>query len=269
MVMLTASETEQLTDEAAQFAPNSPFAEAFQLQPDREEREYEGVPVGSLESPFRAEYEMQSEGSSASPEREAYANLVAGLHDSEFTEALYELAAEAWTSYEQQYGEAEAASPTEVEAYLERYMAPIGTEAEALFERLGEQYAQHDISTLTESEVDRLFESLQPSFGHLSPAFENWLGSLWKKAKSAVKGAVSLAKKGIAAVGKILPLGWIFNKLKALIKPLLKRVLQFAIGRLPTPLQPVAKKLASKLFGEAGSLGDRAPGRDGRRSEHR
>jgi hypothetical protein len=256
VVTFAGTETEEFTEESAQFAPISPFAEAFQLQSEADGREYEGAPVASLESPFRAEYEMLAEGSAASPEREAYENMVASLHDTEFSEALYEIAAEAWTTYEQQYGESEAASSTEVEAYLERYMAPLGTEAEALFERLSEQYAQHDISTLTENEVDRLFETLQPSFGHLSPGFENFLGGLWKKAKSLAKGAVSLAKRGIAAVGKIIPLGFIFDKLKALIKPLLKRVLQFAIGRLPGPLQPVASKLAKKLFGETGEVSE-------------
>ena len=31
----------------------------------------------------------------------------------------------------------------------------------------------------------------------------------------------------------------------------MRRVLQFAIGRLPTPLQPVARKLAARFFGES------------------
>jgi hypothetical protein len=52
-----------------------------------------------------------------------------------------------------------------------------------------------------------LFESMQPSFEHLSPAFENLFGGLWNKVKSVAKGAVNLARKGIAAVGKIIPLG--------------------------------------------------------------
>src|SRR5713226_9438008 len=103
---------------------------------------------------------------------------------------------------------------------------------------------------MTETEIDRLFETIQPNFGHLSPAFENFLGSLWRKAKKIASGAVNLVKKGIAAVGKIIPLGWIFDKLKGLVRPLLKRVLQYALGRVPAQLRPYAEKLANRLFGE-------------------
>ena len=44
--------------------------------------------------------------------------------------------------------------------------------------------------------------------GFLPEAFEQFLGGLFNKAKSLVKGAVNLAKKGIQAVGKVLPIGW-------------------------------------------------------------
>jgi hypothetical protein len=57
---------------------------------------------------------------------------------------------------------------------------------------------------------------------------------------------VALAKKGISLAAK-LGLGPILEKLKALVKPLLKRVIQTAIGKLPVALQPVARKLAERL----------------------
>jgi hypothetical protein len=248
----TAAET-QFSTEA--YAPASPFAETFHLTADgfggEAEASYESFGAGSgLESPFRSEYAGGESESAGAPERAEYETLVASLFESEFSEALYELSAEAATVMHEQLGEREYESPGETELLVERYMAPLGNEAEAVFERLSEQYAQHDVSTLSEDEVDRLFESMQPSFEHLSPGFENFLGGLWRKAKSLAKGAINLAKKGIAAVGKIIPLGWIFDKLKKLIRPLLKQVLKYAVGRLPTPLQPVARRLADRLFGE-------------------
>ena len=97
-----------------------------------------------------------------------------------------------------------------------------------------------------------IFETIQPGYGHLSPAFEGFLSGLWNKAKSIAKSAINVVKSGVAAVGKFLPLGWIFNKLKPLIKPLLQRVLQFALDRLPAPLRPIASKLAARLFGKIG-----------------
>jgi hypothetical protein len=67
-----------------------------------------------------------------------------------------------------------------------------------------------------------------------------------------VKGAVNLAKKGIAAVGKILPFGKIFSALRNLVQPLLKKVLQMALNRLPVAVRPIAQRLADKLFSREG-----------------
>ncbi|MCX9077283.1 MAG: hypothetical protein OIN84_04830, partial [Candidatus Methanoperedens sp.] len=58
--------------------------------------------------------------------------------------------------------------------------------------------------------------------------------------------AVALAKKGISVAAK-LGLGPILERLKALVMPLLKRVIQTAIGKLPVQLQPMARKLAERL----------------------
>ncbi|MEU2125757.1 hypothetical protein [Nocardia niwae] len=173
--------------------------------------------------------------------------MVSSLYEMEFGEALYELAADAAATLGEQSEEVQA---RDGEQFLEHYMTPLVTEAEAMLDRYAEQYMQHDITTSSEDELDRLFESIQPSFEHMSPAFENFLGKLWKKAKAVARGAVRLAKKGIAAVGKIIPLGWIFGKLKKLIRPLLKRVLKLALGRLPVALRPAARKLAGRLFRE-------------------
>jgi hypothetical protein len=58
-----------------------------------------------------------------------------------------------------------------------------------------------------------------------------------------VKKVASKAWQGIKKIG----LGPILAKIKALIKPLLDRVLQKAIGKLPEVLQPAAQRLAEKL----------------------
>jgi hypothetical protein len=55
--------------------------------------------------------------------------------------------------------------------------------------------------------------------------FENFLGGLWNKVKALAKGAVNVARKGIAAVRTVIPLGRLLDKLKQLIKPLLRRIL--------------------------------------------
>jgi hypothetical protein len=68
-------------------------------------------------------------------------------------------------------------------------------------------------------------------------------GKLFKKIGKAVKTVAGKAWQ----VAKKLGLGPIFNQIKALIRPLLNRVLQMAIGKLPEAVQAAAQKLAEKL----------------------
>ena len=83
----------------------------------------------------------------------------------------------------------------------------------------------------------------------LSPAGEEFLGALVRKAKSVVKFVGNAAKSVGKVAGKLM--GQILGKLRGLIRPLLRRVLSFAIGRLPAPLQPAARALATRITSEA------------------
>jgi hypothetical protein len=236
--------------ETEAFAPLSPFSETFQPGEAEDGRAAGALPVTvGLESPFRSEYVGDAAGTVPSRESAAFQTFASSLYEAEFSEALYELAADAATALHEQHGELASEASGEAGQFLERYMAPLVTEAENQFGGLAERYAQYDIGSLSEAEVDRLFESLQPDWGHLSAASENLFGSLWKAAKNMGRAVVRGVKAGVAAVGKIVPLGWIFGKLKELIRPLLQRVIQFALNQLPAALQPAAQKLADRLFG--------------------
>ena len=251
--MLTESFTYAPPAESESFTPVSPFSETFSLgetDNGRSGAATEAFMAGTgLESPFRSEYVGDAADRGPSRESAAYQTFLSSLYEAEFSEALYEMAAEAASALQEQHGELATEAPGEAEQFLERYMAPLATEAEAQFERLAEQYAQYDIGTLTEAEVDRLFESMRPDFGHLSAASENLFGGLWKAAKNVGRAAVRGLKAGVAAVGKIVPLGWIFDKLRGLLPRLFKRVVQFALNKIPESLRPHAQKLADRLFG--------------------
>ena len=76
------------------------------------------------------------------------------------------------------------------------------------------------VDSVSESEIESAFGSgaerrrpRQP--GHY--AQEQFFKKLLDKAKKVVKGAVKLAKKGIKAVGKLLPTGKIFAALRKLV----------------------------------------------------
>ena len=67
-------------------------------------------------------------------------------------------------------------------------------------------------------------------------------------------GAIKAAKSGIAAVSKIMPLGIILRKLAALARPLLTRVLKFALNKLPVEYrdpainQPLSRDECERTF---------------------
>ena len=82
---------------------------------------------------------------------------------------------------------------------------------------------------------------LKSDHSGLSPAQEQFFGSVFNKVKNAVK-------KGIEIAGKLLPVNFILGKLKGLIRPLLDRVLKFAIGKLPKNLQPYAQTLVKEIL---------------------
>lgn len=63
---------------------------------------------------------------------------------------------------------------------------------------------------------------------------------------------MKLASKGASLLAKISPIHIILGKLKALVRPLLERVLRFAINRLPVAIRPVAQQLAKRLLNKAG-----------------
>ena len=61
-------------------------------------------------------------------------------------------------------------------------------------------------------ELESLFESMKPDSGVLPEAFEQFLGGIFNKATKLVRGAVKLAKRGIKAVGGLLPAQWVLTQ---------------------------------------------------------
>ena len=206
-----------------------------------------------LESPFLPEYWTGEEGEAASPATAELVELLERLWDHEFDELTLQLAQEAAAAVDERLPEGEApGDPVARERFVEGWLEPLHEHAERLLESVGDAVVEQDVATLSEEELDSLLARLEVGPTDLSPTFEGFLGGLLKKAKKLAKGAWRLAKKGIAAVGKVLPIGILLGKLKALVKPLLKRVLSSALGKLPPDLRPVATQLAKRMLGAAG-----------------
>jgi hypothetical protein len=209
-----------------------------------------------LSSWYEAEAPFRDEGGTVEgygPEAEEFAQFLAELRDEEFDEAIKGLANEASELYQEQLvGESGALGPppAEAERLLEAHFEPVVREAEMLLEKMAEDVGRHDLSAMSETEVDNFLNRYEAPAGQLSPHSELFMENFLGKLKRAVKGAVNLVKKGIS-VAATLGLGPILAKLKRFVRPLLKRVLKFALNKLPATLRPAAEQLAKRFLGKA------------------
>lgn len=232
----------------AAFVPESPFLETpWSPSTETEAQDIESRLL-EADSPFLHErYSFEP----ASPMEAEFSQLLAEMYDESFNDVVREMGAEAISQNLSQFSaevQENAASMPQAERFLNEHFAPLAERAESMLEQFAEALGRYDVRTLTEAEIDRIAEQFHPTEGEAAPLFEQFLGKLWNKAKSLAKGALNLAKKGIGALAKF-GLGPILKKLKQFVWPLLKRVIQFAIGKLPSNLRPLAQKLASKLLG--------------------
>ncbi|MFL5787982.1 MAG: hypothetical protein ACJ748_08010, partial [Flavisolibacter sp.] len=204
-----------------------------------------------IDSPFSRTFEVPSSQASVTQAGEEYVNFLSELHDTEFENTLYELAAEAEDTWSSKIT-SEVAMGANYIPFVTRqsrdYFEPLAQETEAMIDKVTEYFSGNNMGDLSEKEVEAFFAELPFNHSQFSPAQEQFFGGIFNKVKSIVGKGIDLAKKGIAAVGKFLPINIILNKIKGLIRPLLNKVLQFAIGKLPKNLQPYAQTLAKKFL---------------------
>jgi len=234
-----APQPEAQTSVETPFLETSPATRASALSPAES--------TVTPESPFLSEYAAGEQ--TMRPEEPALRELLEELYEAEFDEAVADLAAEAETYVaELGLGESET-DQARAERLLEAWVDPLRREAQTMLMGLAEAFDSEDPATMTEDRFEAIFEQFAPAGGEHGPAFEGFLGSLAKKAKRLAKGAIKAAKAGVAAVSKIMPIGIILRKLAGLAKPLLNRVLQYALNKLPVQYRDPARLLARRFLG--------------------
>lgn len=199
-------------------------------------------------SPFLAAYERSPDTDLLDPEAEEYVVFLNELYDEEMDGALFELAAETSTLYEQLVENEYAGGstlPAPTLRRLEDHFAPLARELETTLDAMAETAQRQDLRTLNEAELDAFFDGFAPS-QPLAPVFDDFFGKLKNTFKKVVKKGVNLAKRGLKFAAK-LGLGPLLAKLRGLVRPLLRRVLKHAINRLPPALRPHAQQLAKRL----------------------
>jgi hypothetical protein len=100
------------------------------------------------------------------------------------------------------------------------------------------EFAPRGQASTAEREIDSFVGAYATPLG-LDQEFEQFLG----KVGGFVKAAAGTAWQGLKQLG----LGPILAQIKRAVRAILKRVLDWAISKLPIPLQPVAEQLAHKL----------------------
>ncbi|AKU99515.1 hypothetical protein AKJ09_06179 [Labilithrix luteola] len=191
------------------------------------------------------------------------AEAVAELHDESFDEAIAYLAEETEQAVADRFDNELPSSGPERERYADAHLSAVRFEANQYVQGLESALEGMDVEALSNDQLDEVLERLDPRTSELTPAGEEFIGSLVRKAKKAVKFVANTAKNVVKGVGKVAGalLGPVLQRLRGLVNPLLRRVLSFAIGRLPAALQPAARTLASRISLEAGeeeSLDDEA-----------
>jgi hypothetical protein len=206
------------------------------------------------------------ESEALAPEVPQFSEMFAELKDSLFREALEQLADEALEAHSDKFaGEFgdRGMRDQAAERVLNQHFAPLAAQAEAMLNQFFEQLEGYEAESLTDMEIEKIAGEVLPTTIAVTPASEQFLGGLLRKAGKLVSGAVNLAKKGVssavklagkglAAVGK-LALGPLLEPLKKLAKYLLSHVVKFALNQIPPTLRPLGQQLADRLlkaFGE-------------------
>lgn len=177
------------------------------------------------------------------------AEAFAELRDEAFDEAVAYLAEETERDVSDRFAGENGSYLAERERFADARLQEVRYETERYLDTLAETLEGLELSSFDEQQLDEVLERNEPQPGEVTPAGEEFIRTLARKAKAAVKHVVNTAKKIGSVVNPLIrPL---LGKLKGLVRPLLKRVLSFAVGRLPAPLRPAARKLAAGLLKEA------------------
>jgi hypothetical protein len=230
-------------------SPVSPFAGGGLVMEAAATAVRAPTPSSWLASPFAEGLAGPSE-----PGEQEFVEAILGeLEDEAFDEALEalvdEVAARHVTATTSWSSDREA--PNLAEAEAEAWIGRLADQADQLFSHLEVEFAERMADSVTDEEIAA---ALGP-FGSenvVDSASEQFLKSLVDKARRAAGVVAGAAKRGLSALGRMLPLGRLFGLLRRLVRPLLTRVLRTALNRLPATLRGPASELARRLAGRVG-----------------
>ncbi|MGH4027123.1 MAG: hypothetical protein ACRDRV_21340, partial [Pseudonocardiaceae bacterium] len=178
-------------------------------------------------------------GADSSRDEQGFDRLFAELEDESFDDAVEALVDEvAGLQLSSPWASESGHSPATVDAWASRVTA----DTHRLLEHLEERFADRSLASISAEEID--LAAAQFAGESLGPASEQLFGGILSKIKRV---AGSVAKAGFAVLSKVTGLSAVTGVLKKLVVPLVRRVISFALNKLPPAAQGPARALAAKL----------------------
>lgn len=244
------------------YQPESPFLPepSYQIDP------YEFVPHTPdsspnaesfvLETPFISEYEL-GETRTESYEAALHREIMEEIYDHEFEEALEDLINDVREVYEDRFVGEVTQDLAEAERHMTQYLMPLEEAVTSAIDKMIAEINPIDNETLHEVQLGTFLENFEYQTELEVPAFDNFFKKIFKKIKKIAKKGFKVIKKAGKVLKKFSPLHIILGKLKKLVRPLLNRVLKFALNKVPARFRPLAKRLARRFIkAPLGELGD-------------
>ncbi len=225
----------------------TPFADDAELEQPAEQGEaltqFNNEQYASF-TPFTHEYDTAPlEGEWEVDEKEQqYYEVLDELYDREFETAVYNMVDEMQENFMSYEAENPFANETQTAQLASQYLQPVLNEANNLFNEMAAAMETMPLQQMSEAELESALENIyQQRESNLTPAQEFFLKKVHNKAKGAAKAHAK--KKGGGAIAKK-----IFQKLGPIVKPLIEKVLNLALNKLPPDIRKIAKEFAKKLF---------------------
>jgi hypothetical protein len=215
-------------------AAESPFLGGGYLAEVSTGAQFSDAPVAGLVSPFAGSVV----GGGVTEYEDAFEQLFNELEDESFDDAVAALVDEAAALQLSSPWAAESGTGVE---QLQAWGARVTDDAHRLLEHFENYFADRTIESITEAEIDLATAQFGADPG--TPATEQLFGGLGSKLKAGFKAAAS-------AVGRLAGLGPVTAVLKKLVGPLVQRVVNTVLNRLPPALQGPARTLASRIGGQ-------------------
>lgn len=210
-----------------------------------------------FESPFSLTYE--TDGNTLNqPRAEAFVEMLAELHDAEFSESLHAIANEIEETILSKFDNSTLTNDQYSRYVKERtqsYLAPLYNEVDSMIDRVNSFLTENE--NVSDPGIDQFMDELHFDHnGELTPAQEQFFGKVLSKVKKVASKVKSVAEK-------FSPIHIALNKIKGLIRPLLTKVLNSLIGKIPKDLQPIAQTLAKKFLSHETRIEDPELAQDG------